>query len=75
MRSSLKDVRVYRGADCGSNHFLLITKMRLKFRMLKHAEKQIIFNTSKLKHTKKNLCINWKYVTGLHLWKELTILK
>ena len=55
MRSSLQDVRVYGGADCGSDHFLLITKMRLKFRMLKHAEKEMIFNTSKLRHTKKKL--------------------
>lgn len=55
MRSSLQDVRVYGGADCGSDHFLLITKMRVKFRMLKHAEKEMIFNTSKLRHTKKKL--------------------
>ena len=49
--SSLQDVKVYRGADCGSDHFLHIAKMPLKFKRLKQAEKQMIFDTTKLKDT------------------------
>ena len=54
-RSSLQDIRVYRGADCGSDHFLLIAKLRLKFKRLKQAEKQMIFDFAKLKDTSTRL--------------------
>ena len=55
MDSSLQDVRNYRGADCGSSQFLLLAKMRLKFKRLKQAEKQMIFDTVKLKDTNTSL--------------------
>ena len=33
-RSSIKDVRSYRGADCGSDHTILIGKVKVKFKRL-----------------------------------------
>ena len=45
----LEFVRDVRDADSGSDHFLLITKMWLRFKRLKQAEKQMIFVTAKLK--------------------------
>ena len=45
----LKFVRDVRDVDSGSDHFLLITKMWLRFKRLKQAEKQMIFDTAKLK--------------------------
>ena len=45
----LEFVRDVRDADSGSDHFLLITKMWLRFKRLKQAEKQMIFDTAKLK--------------------------
>ena len=45
----LEFVRDVRDADSGSDHFLLITKMWLRFKRLKQAEKQMIFDTVKLK--------------------------
>ena len=50
--SSLYDGKIYRGFDCGNDHFLLIAEMQLKFKRLKQAEKEKkIFNTAKLKYT------------------------
>ena len=45
----LEFVRDVRDADSSSDHFLLITKMWLRFKRLKQAEKQMIFDTAKLK--------------------------
>ena len=47
----MQDVRVDRGTDCGSDYFLLTAKMQLKFKILIQAEKQMIFNSTKLKDT------------------------
>ena len=61
-----KDVRVIE-VLIGRDHFFLIGKMRLKFKRPKQAEKQLIFDTPKLKLLTLDLRINWKYVTGLDL--------
>ena len=73
--SSLQDVRVYRGADCGSDHFLLIAKRRLKFKRLKHAGKQITFDTSKLKDTYTRLGYQLEVRNRFASLKKLVILK
>jgi len=48
-RSSLQDVRVFRGADYGSDHFLLTGKMKLKFKRLTKSCKQKSLDLGKLK--------------------------
>ena len=50
-RSSLKDVKVYRGADIASDHSLVIAKVRLKLRKnRKQNERGRQFDTNKLKN-------------------------
>ena len=44
--SSLQDVMIYKGSNCGSDHFSLITRMELKFKKLKQAVKKMIFDTT-----------------------------
>ncbi|KAI8498288.1 hypothetical protein Bbelb_242320 [Branchiostoma belcheri] len=48
-KSALLDVRVYRGADVGSDHHLLGAKMRLRLKKLTVKKKQKPFATDKLK--------------------------
>ena len=47
-RNSVKDVRVYRGADVGSDHNLAVTTIRLSLRALKKQKKQLKYNTANL---------------------------
>ncbi|XP_072033210.1 uncharacterized protein [Amphiura filiformis] len=47
-RNSLKDVKVYRGADVGGDHNLAITTVRLSLAVLKQQKKQLKFNSSNL---------------------------
>ena len=44
--SSLQDVMIYKGSNCSSDHFSLITRMELEFKKLKQAVKQMIFDTT-----------------------------
>ena len=48
-RSAITDVRSYRGADCGSDHQLLITRLRLRFKRLPKKQIPKAFDVGKLK--------------------------
>ena len=48
-RSSVQDIRIFRGADCGSDHNLVVGKIRPKFKRLRKVEKQKMFDINKLK--------------------------
>lgn len=50
-RSSLLDTRSKRGADCGSDHNLVIAEIRLKIAAIKstHGQRQRFYNVEKLK--------------------------
>ena len=47
-RNTLKDVRVYRGADVGSDHNLVISTIQLSLRALKKQKKQPRYDSAKL---------------------------
>ncbi len=47
-RNSLKDVRVYRGADIGSDHNLAVTTIRLSLAASKQQKKQLKYDFAKL---------------------------
>ena len=48
-RNSLKDVRVHRGADVGSDHNLAITTVQLSLAAVRKQKKQAKFDSGKLK--------------------------
>ena len=47
-RNSLKDVRMYRGADVGSDHNLVVTIIPFSPAVLKQQKKQLKYNTANL---------------------------
>ena len=47
-RNSLNDVRVFRGADVGSDHNLKVSTIRLSLAALKQQKQQLRYNTSNL---------------------------
>ena len=48
-QSLLQDVHIFRGADCGSEHFLVVAKVKIKFKSLKRAKRQAPDNLNSLK--------------------------
>ena len=48
-RSSLRDMGLFLGVDCGSDHFLVVAKIKIKFKSLKRAKKQVPYNLNSLK--------------------------
>ena len=74
-RSSLQDVRVMRGADVGSDHHLLVAKVRLKITKVRKGEgDRVRFEVSKLRHTEiRNtfkLVMQSKFEALQHLMEE-----
>uniref|UniRef100_A0A2S2QMB7 Craniofacial development protein 2 n=1 Tax=Sipha flava TaxID=143950 RepID=A0A2S2QMB7_9HEMI len=61
-KSSISDIRSYRGADCDSDHFLVITKFRIKLKKVQEANNRIPkYNIEKLREEGENQ----KYVESL----------
>ena len=56
LRSALRDVRVYRGADTGSEHQLLIATLKLKFKKILKPKVDKPYNIENFK-TKYNTAI------------------
>ena len=59
-RTSVRDTRAYRGPDVASDHFLIISTLKLKLRAAPKAEKpRVRYNTDKLKNTdiKRQFCV------------------
>ena len=48
-RRSLRDVRVYRGADANSDHYLVIGQVKLKLRQTRKVQNRQVFDTQKLR--------------------------
>lgn len=79
--SSLLDVRADRGADIGSNHFLVVGKIRLKLKKVQKVHPKIPYAVDKLKNnvTSKSYfeelstttAINHRGAVGLVLLRHL----
>ena len=52
LRSALRDVRMYRGADIGSEHQLLIATLKLKFKKILKPKVDKPYNIEKFKKQK-----------------------
>ena len=55
-RSALTDVRVFRGADCDSDHFMLGVKIRIKLKVMKtRMTRREVFNCEKLQNEEEKI--------------------
>jgi len=60
--SSFQDVRVYRGTDIGSDHYMVVAAMKVKLKSSAKRMKHTILDMAKLKNkrTKDQLCLELK---------------
>lgn len=80
MEISIKDVRAYRGADVGSDHYMLGAKIKIKLQGLKRRKRSQPFDLGKLKnpanveHYQSELTRRFKLSNPTDLeeqWKQL----
>jgi hypothetical protein len=75
--SSVLDIQSFRGADCDTNHCLVIAKVRERLAVSKQPVNKMDvngFNLKKLNDGKLRNSIRLQSKTGFHLWRTWVII-
>ncbi|GFR96699.1 craniofacial development protein 2 [Elysia marginata] len=70
-RSSLQDVNVFRGADVGSDHHLVVTKIKLNLgeaSLLRTRDPNTMSTCCQAHRNERSM--QWRYPTGCMLWRH-----
>jgi hypothetical protein len=71
-RSSIRDVRLFRGADCDTDHYLIVAKMRARLAVSKRAAQKIDTERFAVKNLKE---VNVKEQYQVTIRKKFAALK